>query len=106
MNEELKSIFDPVLASFAFVGALLRLTFWPVTDRVKAWSTTLTATILSLISSPIIYQVVVWHWPEFPKSQLLLWFIGFWFALFGVQLVPIVSSLLSKLRDSKLPGGE
>jgi len=32
--------------------------------------------------------------------------VYFWMGLLGMQIVPVVSFLLSKLRDSKLPGGE
>jgi len=106
MNEEFKEAVKPEFVSAAVMGALIALSFWPVADRKKACANVVIGTIISLVSTPGLYSLIIWKFPSFPVTQMLTGAVYFWMGLLGMQIVPVVSFLLSKLRDSKLPGGE
>lgn len=106
MSDEFKDAVKPEYISAAFMGALIALSFWPVADRKKACTNIIIGTIISLVSTPGLYSLMIWKFPDFPATQMLLGAVYFWMGLLGMQIVPVVSFLLSKLRDSKLPGGE
>jgi hypothetical protein len=107
VEDPVKTVLDAFrsdLLALAFLGALMALSFWPPENRRQAAVKVTVGTVISGASAPGLYAVIVWKWPDFPVETAILGMLYFWIGLLGMQLVPLASSILNRLRAAKIPG--
>lgn len=94
------------LLAWAFLGALIALSFWEPANRTRAVINVVTGTVISAASAPAVYAIVLWHWPDFPVVVAVLGALYFWIGLLGMKIVPIISAVIERFRSAKPPGVE
>jgi Na+/proline symporter len=95
-------VFKSELVALAFAGSLIAQSFWPSVSSRAALIAVSVGTVVSCATSPALVSFLEWKWPGFPHT--IQGAIHFWAGLMGMQIVPIVSHFLNKLKDAKIPG--
>lgn len=104
--ESVFKVFRSELLALAFLGATIALSFWPEESVKRAAVKVGVGTAIAGASAPAVYSVVLWKWPDFPVEIAILGALYFWLGLLGMQIVPVVSAVLNRLRSTRMPGAE
>lgn len=104
--ESVFKVFRSELLALAFLGAIIALSFWPAETIRKAAIKIGVGTTIAGASAPAVYSVVLWKWPDFPVEVAILGALYFWLGLLGMQIVPVVTAVLNRLRTTRMPGAE
>lgn len=90
----------PAFLAMAFAGAVAAESFWPSASIIRTVTNVVVGTAVSAASTPALLAVAAWKWPGLPDLTPVMGGLYFWVGLFGMQIVPLVSAYLNKLKPS------
>lgn len=100
MMEELKNSTTAFQLAFAFMGALVYNSFAePVTHRA-AWVNIAVGMAVAGSIGPLLLDLLVWKFPDFPVSSSVSYGLAFLLGCFATVLIPAVSRLI---KTAKVP---
>ena len=111
MADPIKEGFDFFRSEFlalAFMGSLLAMSFWPLSDRKKAAVKVMAGVVISCFSTPAIIWGVKFAVPDFPTEGL--YWVGlacfFWVGFLSSHIARAMAEAVQRLPRTKLPGCE
>lgn len=101
--KEIMGGIKPAFLALAFAGAVAAESFWPSTSIIRTIINVLIGTMVSAVSTPALLAVAAWKLPGLPDLSPFIGGLYFWVGLLGMQIVPIVSGYLNKLKPTATP---
>lgn len=101
VTNEVTGAIRPAFLALAFAGALVAESFWPASRKMKSATNIAVGTTVSAVSTPAVVALAGWFWPTLPSLESFMGAAYFWFGLLGMQIVPVVSGYLGKLKTKE-----
>lgn len=101
VTSEVAGVVRPAFLALAFAGALVAESFWPASTKLRSATNIAVGTTVSAVSTPAMLALAQWFWPTLPNLESFMGAAYFWFGLLGMQIIPVVSGYLGKLKTKE-----